>query len=70
MSCHKDIVVMTGRAYCFQLSENFSETPAFKPKSILKPPKVHASLEVFLSRLEKELFSDNISKSTQKQSFC
>ena len=30
-----------------------------------KPPKSHASLEVFLSKLEKELFSDDISDSTQ-----
>ena len=48
-----------------ELSENFSETPAFRPKSVWKPPKGHASLEVFLSRLEKELFSDDISESTQ-----
>ena len=47
------------------LSENFSETPAFRPKSVWRPPKGHASLEVFLSRLEKELFSDDISESTQ-----
>ena len=48
-----------------ELSENFSETPAVRPKSVWKPPKDHASLEVFLSRLEKELFSDDISDSTQ-----
>ena len=48
-----------------ELSENFSETPAFRPKSVWKPPKVHASPEVFLSRLEKELFSDDISESTE-----
>ena len=48
-----------------ELSENFSETPAFRPKSVWKPPKGHPSLEVFLSRLEKELFSDDISESTQ-----
>ena len=47
------------------LSENFIETPAFRPKSVRKPPKGHKSLEVFLSRLEKELFSDDISESTQ-----
>ena len=39
-----------------EVSENFSETPSFRPKSVWKPPKGHASLEVFLSRLEKELF--------------
>ena len=48
-----------------ELSENFSETPAFRPKSVWKPPKGHPSLEVFLSRLEKELFSDDISEPTQ-----
>ena len=48
-----------------ELSENSSETPAFRPKSVWKPPKGHASLEVFLSRLEKELFSDDTSESTQ-----
>ena len=47
------------------LSEEFSKTPAFRPKSVWKPPKVHASLEVFLRRLEKKLLSDDISESTQ-----
>ena len=47
-----------------ELSEDFSETPAFRPKFVWKPPKVHASLELFFSRLEKELFSDAISEST------
>ena len=37
-------------------SENFSETPAFKPKSVWKPPKGHASLKVLLSQLEKRAF--------------
>ena len=32
----------------------FNETPAFRPKSRWKPLKGHASLEVFLSRVEKE----------------
>ena len=44
--------------------ENFSETPSFRPKSVWKPPKGHASLEVLLSRLEKELFSSEINEST------
>ena len=48
-----------------ELPENFSETPAFRPKSVWKPLKGHASLEVFLTRLGKELFSDHISESTQ-----
>ena len=52
-------------SFCNELSENFRETPAFRPKSVWKLPKGHASLEVFLSRLEKELFSDDISESTQ-----
>ena len=51
--------------FCNELSENFSDTLAFRPKSVWKPPKGHASLEVFLSRLEKELFSDDISESIQ-----
>ena len=33
--------------------------------NIWKPPKVHVSLKVFLSRLEKKLFSNDISESTQ-----
>ena len=48
-----------------ELYENFSEAPASRPKSIWKPPKGHASPEVLLSRLEKELFSDDISEATQ-----
>ena len=46
-------------------ANNFSETPAFRPKSGWKPPKRHASLEVFLSCVEKELFSDEMNDSTQ-----
>ena len=38
------------------ISENFSEKPALTPKSKLKPPKGHPSLEVFLSQIEKEPF--------------
>ena len=53
--------------FCNDLSENFSETPAFRPKSVWKSPKGHANLEVFLGRLEKELFSDDISESTQSK---
>ena len=52
-------------AFCNELSENFSETPAFRPKSVWKLPKGHANFELFLSRLEKELFSYDISESTQ-----
>ena len=46
-------------------TNNFNEIPAFRPKSGWKPPKGHASLEVFLSRVEKELFSDEMNNSTQ-----
>lgn len=40
-------------------SENFSEKPAFCPKSTWKPPPGHPGLELllFLSQLEKEIFS-------------
>ena len=46
-----------------ELSENVSDALVFRPKFVWKPPKGHASLEVFLSRPEKELFSDDISES-------
>ena len=49
--------------FCYEVSENFSETPSFRPKSVWKPPKGHLNhlkLEVFLNRLEKELFSNEI----------
>ena len=38
-------------------TENFSEIPSFRPKSTWTPPKGSASLEVFLGRVEDELFS-------------
>ena len=38
------------------VTPQFSETPAFTPKSKLQPPKDHANLEVFLSQTEKEVF--------------
>ena len=37
-------------------SDNFSERPAFSPKSLWKPPLGHLNLEVFLSQVENELF--------------
>ena len=46
-------------------TNNFSEIPAFRPKSGWKPPKGHASLEMFLSRVQKKLFSDEMNDSTQ-----
>ena len=57
--------VMKNEHFRNEKSENFSETPAFRPKPIWKPPKGHASLEVFLSRLEKELFSNEINEPMQ-----
>ena len=44
----------------------FSEVPAFSPKSSWKPPKGHPNLEVFLSQLENEIFKmpfDNLKHS-------
>ena len=46
-------------------TNNFSETAAFRPKSEWKPPKGHASLEVFLSSVEREILSDEMNDSTQ-----
>ena len=45
--------------WCFrnELSDNFIEVPAFKPKSLWKPPASHPCLELFLSKLEGELLS-------------
>ena len=37
-------------------NEDFSETPAFRVKSSWKPAKGHPNLEVFLSKIEEELF--------------
>ena len=45
-----------------------SEAPAFRPKPVWKTPKGHVNLEVFLSRLENELFSDDMSP--HKAIFC
>ena len=47
-------------------TNNSSKTRAFKSKPRWKPPKRHVSLEVFLSCVEKELFSDEMNNSTQK----
>ena len=48
-----------------EVSETFSEIPAFRPKSSWLPPKGHASLEIFLSQLEKELFTDDLDEPSQ-----
>ena len=37
-------------------TEDFSETPSFICKSSWKPPQGNASLELFLSQTERELF--------------
>ena len=37
-------------------SENFSEIPSFRPKSSWKPPKGNPNLEMFLSKVEQDLF--------------
>ena len=48
-----------------EVSETFSEILAFRPKSSWLPPKGHASLEIFLSQLEKELFTDDLDEPSQ-----
>ena len=40
-----------------ELSDNFIELPAFKPKSLWKPPAGHPCVGLFLSNLQGELFS-------------
>ena len=40
-----------------ETTSEFSETPAFRPKSKWKPPAGHPALELFLSNLEKDLFN-------------
>ena len=40
-----------------EISEDFSEVPAFPPKSSWNPPQGHPNLEVYLSQVENELFS-------------
>ena len=40
-----------------QLSEDFSDKLAFRPKCNWKPPPGHPGLELFLSHLEKEIFN-------------
>ena len=39
-----------------EATEDFSETPSFRCKSSWKPPQGNASLELFLSQIERELF--------------
>ena len=40
-----------------EISEDFSEVPAFSSKSSWNPPQGHPNLEVYLSQVENELFS-------------
>ena len=40
-----------------ELTENFSETPAFRVKSNWNQPNGHSAREIFLSKPEKEVFS-------------
>ena len=40
-----------------EISENFSEVPAFSTKSSCIPPQGHFNLEVYLSQVKTELFS-------------
>ena len=40
-----------------ELSPNFTEVPAFRPKSNWEPLPGHPCVELFLSKLESELFS-------------
>ena len=48
-----------------EVSENFSETPVFRPKSKWKPPPGHPGLKLFLSQLEKEIFDNLFTNSYQ-----
>ena len=52
------------------VSERFSEIPAFRSKSGWLPPKCHASLEIFLSQLEKELFTNHLDEPSQSNLFA
>ena len=48
-----------------EVSETFSEIPSFRSKSTWLPPKGHASLEILLSQLEKELFTNDLDEPSQ-----
>ena len=39
-----------------EAAEDFSETPSFRCKFSWKPPQGNASLKLFLSQIERELF--------------
>ena len=40
-----------------EISKDFTEVPAFSPKSTWNPPQGHPNLEVYLSQVENEVFS-------------
>ena len=67
---HKDFEEFCHKMRCKQhfrndVSERFSEIPAFQPKLSWLPPKGHASLEIFLSQLEKELLTNDLNEASQ-----
>ena len=39
-----------------EIGENFSETTAFRTKSIWNPPNSHSALEMFLSKVKENFF--------------
>ena len=45
-------------------SANFSDTPAFRPKSSFKPSPGHPSLKLFLSQIENDIFENLVKGST------
>ena len=53
-----------------EVSETISEILAFQPKSSWLPPKSHASLEIFLSQLEKEFFTYDFDEPSQSNLFA
>ena len=52
-----------------EITEDFSTTPVFRPKSNWTPPVGHPNLEMFLSELEKELFEGSNFSHFHRQNF-
>ena len=48
----------------FEPSEDFSDKPAFSPKSSWKHPPDHPGLELFLSQIERDIFGNPVKDST------
>ena len=48
----------TKRHFRNEPTKEFSETPAFSPKSTWKPPIAHPNVEVFISQIEHEIFKE------------